>query len=250
MMVQDARPRAERLNSSSAGRPVTCEEFQARMPELARGRYPESSSICKTCARCAALLDELEYIASIASDLLPVYEPGEIRVGEDSRLPAQAHDEARQRLNGHMKDIAQSRASLSAGLARKPAVAVPRVRGVLYNSSHDHATGATHTAGARAHRPGWIHGRGQVDHWPAFWLSVSAGASSTPTTNCNPRPQSTIADLFNGPRRASLPANGDRSSSPSSSRSAILSSPLAEARSKPNRPVPCWNNPPVPASFS
>ncbi len=47
------------------------------MPELL-GVDIRSHEHLKTCARCAALLDELEYIASIASDLLlPVYEPRE-----------------------------------------------------------------------------------------------------------------------------------------------------------------------------
>jgi hypothetical protein len=76
MMVQ-IRDHAEHLDDSPVGRPMTCEEFQARMPELLGDGIREHQHL-KTCARCAALLDELEYIARIASDLLlPVYEPGE-----------------------------------------------------------------------------------------------------------------------------------------------------------------------------
>jgi hypothetical protein len=74
-MMVNIREHAEPLDDSSAGRPVTCEEFQARMPELLGDDIREHEHL-KTCARCAALLDELEYIASIAGDLLlPVHEP-------------------------------------------------------------------------------------------------------------------------------------------------------------------------------
>jgi hypothetical protein len=58
-------------------RTLTCEEFQAQMPELMGGRIRDHEHL-KTCARCQALLEELEYIASIAGELMqPVYEPGD-----------------------------------------------------------------------------------------------------------------------------------------------------------------------------
>jgi hypothetical protein len=76
MMVQ-MRDRAERFDDDPARRPMTCEEFQAQMPELI-GADIRGHEHLKTCARCAALLEELEYIAQIASDLLlPVHEPGD-----------------------------------------------------------------------------------------------------------------------------------------------------------------------------
>ncbi len=74
MMVQMRNP-AERLDGSPGGRPVTCEEFQAQMPELL-GDGNRDHQHLKTCARCQALLEELEYIAGMASDLLlPLHEP-------------------------------------------------------------------------------------------------------------------------------------------------------------------------------
>ena len=77
MMVQ-MRNHAERLGGSPAGRPVTCEDFQAQMPELLGDNNIREHEHLKTCARCRELLDELEYIADIAGELLlPEYEPGD-----------------------------------------------------------------------------------------------------------------------------------------------------------------------------
>jgi hypothetical protein len=62
---------------SAVGKSLTCEEFQAKLPHLMGGGIREHEHL-KTCKRCAALLDELEYIAAIAGDLMqPVYEPDE-----------------------------------------------------------------------------------------------------------------------------------------------------------------------------
>ncbi len=100
MMVQ-MRNHAERLGDSHAGQPVTCEEFQKQMPELL-GDDIRGHEHLKTCARCAALLDELEYIARIASDLLlPVYEPGESvwqKINADIHKPTNRAVKA----NGHL----------------------------------------------------------------------------------------------------------------------------------------------------
>ena len=77
MMIQ-MRDKAESPGGSSAGgRTLSCEEFQAQMPELMGGGIHDHEHL-KTCARCQALLEELEYIAQIAGDLMqPVYEPGD-----------------------------------------------------------------------------------------------------------------------------------------------------------------------------
>lgn len=100
MMVQ-MRDRTEHLDDSPAGRPVTCEEFQARMPELLGDDIREHEHL-KTCARCSALLDELEYIAGIASDLLlPVYEPGEAVWQKINASLSRPADEAA-KSNGHL----------------------------------------------------------------------------------------------------------------------------------------------------
>jgi hypothetical protein len=100
MMVQ-MRNHAERHDGSPAARPVTCEEFQKQMPELLGEDIREHEHL-KTCARCAALLEELEYIARIASDLLlPVYEPRETvwqKIHASLRNPANETVTA----NGHL----------------------------------------------------------------------------------------------------------------------------------------------------
>jgi hypothetical protein len=100
-MMAQMRKQPEHLNDSRAARPVTCEEFQARMPELLGDDIREHEHL-KTCARCAALLDELEYIAGIASDLLlPVYEPGESVWRKISASLSKPSDEAA-KVNGHL----------------------------------------------------------------------------------------------------------------------------------------------------
>lgn len=102
MMVK-MRERADRLNSSSVRHPVTCEEFQARMPELLVADIRNHRHL-KTCARCAALLDELEYIASIARDLLPVYEPRET-VWEKIHASLPKSRDGSVKTNGHIKTL-------------------------------------------------------------------------------------------------------------------------------------------------
>ena len=75
MMIQMRDKAGHSGDPSAIGRPITCEEFQAQMPELIGGNVHGHEHL-RTCQRCAALLEELEYIARIAGDLmLPVYEP-------------------------------------------------------------------------------------------------------------------------------------------------------------------------------
>jgi hypothetical protein len=103
MMVQ-MRNHAERLDRSPTERPLTCEEFQSQMPGLLGDDIREHEHL-KTCVRCAALLDELEYIASIASDLLlPVYEPGD---SVWQKINANLHKPADDALkaNGHLAHL-------------------------------------------------------------------------------------------------------------------------------------------------
>jgi len=107
MMVQ-MRNHAERSEGSYGGRPVTCEEFQSQMPELLGDDIREHEHL-KTCARCKALLEELEYIAGIAGDLLlPVYEPGESVWKNISASLPKSSDEAAER-NGHMRETSAKR---------------------------------------------------------------------------------------------------------------------------------------------
>ncbi len=102
MMVQ-MRNHAERSDASPAGRPVTCEEFQTRMPELLGGDIHDHEHL-KTCARCRALLDELEQIAIAASELLlPEYEPGEsVWKNISASLPKSTADAIKS--NGHLAE--------------------------------------------------------------------------------------------------------------------------------------------------
>lgn len=103
MMVK-MRERANRRDDPAVRPPVTCEEFQARMPELL-GDGIRSHEHLKTCARCAALLDELEYIASIAGDLLlPVYEPRD-SVWEKIHASLPKSSAGATKANGHIKTL-------------------------------------------------------------------------------------------------------------------------------------------------
>jgi hypothetical protein len=100
MMVQ-MRDHAKHLDGAPAERPVTCEEFQAQMPDLIGSDIRDQEHL-KSCVRCAALLEELEYIAQIASDLLlPVYEPGESVWKNISASLPKSTDEVI-KLNGHL----------------------------------------------------------------------------------------------------------------------------------------------------
>jgi len=77
MMIQMRDKAALPGGPSAGGWALSCEEFQAQMPELIGGSIHDHEHL-KTCARCQALLEELEYIARIAGDLMqPVYEPGD-----------------------------------------------------------------------------------------------------------------------------------------------------------------------------
>lgn len=77
MMIQMRDKAGAPGGSPSGARVLSCEEFQAQMPELMGSGIHDHEHL-KTCARCQALLEELEYIAQIAGDLMqPVYEPGD-----------------------------------------------------------------------------------------------------------------------------------------------------------------------------
>jgi hypothetical protein len=100
MMVQ-MRNRSER---PAAGPPVNCEEFQAQMPDLLGGNIREHEHL-RTCARCAELIDELEYIAKAASALLlPVHEPGDSVWKKISAALPKPKDETL-KMNGHLRQI-------------------------------------------------------------------------------------------------------------------------------------------------
>ena len=55
---------------------MTCEEFQARMPELiGSGENASAHPHVQNCALCRALLTDLETIAEAARQLFPVEDP-------------------------------------------------------------------------------------------------------------------------------------------------------------------------------
>lgn len=55
---------------------MTCEEFQARMPELiGSGENAAEHPHVQSCALCRALLNDLETIAEAARQLFPVEDP-------------------------------------------------------------------------------------------------------------------------------------------------------------------------------
>lgn len=55
---------------------MTCEEFQAKMPELiGTGEDISSHPHVQSCALCRALLNDLETIAEAARQLFPVEDP-------------------------------------------------------------------------------------------------------------------------------------------------------------------------------
>lgn len=55
---------------------MTCEEFQAQMPELiGSGADASSHPHVQSCALCRALLSDLETIAEAARQLFPVEDP-------------------------------------------------------------------------------------------------------------------------------------------------------------------------------
>ena len=59
------------------GQVMNCEEFQEQLPQLMEAGIHDHPHL-RSCQRCTALLEELEYIAGIAEELLqPIYEPPE-----------------------------------------------------------------------------------------------------------------------------------------------------------------------------
>ncbi len=58
------------------GRKMDCAEFQDRLPELFEsGKDINSEEHLKSCENCAALVRDLQYIASQAKLLLPIQDP-------------------------------------------------------------------------------------------------------------------------------------------------------------------------------
>jgi len=77
MMIQMREKSPTDGTSADGVKSLSCEEFQAQLPEM-MGSGVRDHEHLKTCARCQELLEELEYIASIAGDLMqPVHEPRE-----------------------------------------------------------------------------------------------------------------------------------------------------------------------------
>lgn len=57
---------------------MTCEEFQAQLPDLiGTGQNMSQHSHVQSCALCSALLADLETIAEAARQLFPVIDPPE-----------------------------------------------------------------------------------------------------------------------------------------------------------------------------
>lgn len=55
---------------------MTCAEFQEKLPELFEAQAEVGTQEhLKTCENCAALVRDLEYIASQAKLLLPIHDP-------------------------------------------------------------------------------------------------------------------------------------------------------------------------------
>lgn len=81
---------------------LTCEEFQAQMPTLIGSETIREHDHLTTCSRCSALLEELEYIASIAGELMPsAYDPPEgLWHKIESALPLHGQED-RAAGNGH-----------------------------------------------------------------------------------------------------------------------------------------------------
>jgi len=76
MMIQ-MRDHIERpQEESDVSSAMTCEEFQDQLPGLV-GRDIREHEHLRSCLRCNALLDDLEYIRDIAEGLLPSYEPSD-----------------------------------------------------------------------------------------------------------------------------------------------------------------------------
>jgi len=64
-------------HAPSVGAPsLTCEEFQDQLAGLMSENIREHEHL-RSCDRCNALLDELEYIGEIAKGLLPTYDPSD-----------------------------------------------------------------------------------------------------------------------------------------------------------------------------
>jgi len=75
-MIQ-MRDQMEKSQQAPGGSPaMTCEEFQDQLSGLMGSGIREHEHL-RSCLRCNALLDELEYISEIAKGLLPTHEPSD-----------------------------------------------------------------------------------------------------------------------------------------------------------------------------
>jgi hypothetical protein len=63
-------------DASDNGKIMTCNEFQEKLPELFETHADLSThEHLRSCENCAALVRDLEYIASQAKLLLPIHDP-------------------------------------------------------------------------------------------------------------------------------------------------------------------------------
>jgi hypothetical protein len=81
------------------GQSMDCEQFQEQLPQLMESGLHGHPHL-QTCQRCAALIEELEYIAGFAREMLPLYEPPDkvwdnirIQIGREDGLgkPSSQH---------------------------------------------------------------------------------------------------------------------------------------------------------------
>ncbi len=98
MMIPIRETTGASSEPSSVAGDVTCEEFQARIPLLMGGNIHQEVHL-KSCERCTALIEELEYIGEIAKGLLPFHEPPD---SVWSKIANSIHeDEGPSGTNGH-----------------------------------------------------------------------------------------------------------------------------------------------------
>jgi len=63
-------------DAPSLGKKMNCVEFQEKLPELFESQADlTAEEHLQTCENCAALVRDLEYIASQAKLLLPIHDP-------------------------------------------------------------------------------------------------------------------------------------------------------------------------------
>ena len=94
MMIQMRRKEGLPVEKAPNGEGMTCEAFQDRIPELMSGEVGSihDHAHLKTCARCSALIADLEYIGEMAKDLLEGFEPPDTLWPKISKSLAQGGD--------------------------------------------------------------------------------------------------------------------------------------------------------------